>query len=70
MSFERATALVLRDRWEGVMLENQLIGIAGVFVLTFCLIALYHLIGAFGTAHKRYALRNHLRARLKQNLNK
>ncbi|HWN98603.1 MAG TPA: hypothetical protein VNS63_04970 [Blastocatellia bacterium] len=36
------------------MLENQVIGIAGVFVLTFCLIALYHLIGKIGPRGKRY----------------
>lgn len=36
------------------MQKNELIGIAGVFVLTFCLIALYHLIGAFGRHSKRY----------------
>jgi hypothetical protein len=36
------------------MKENELIGIAGVFVLTFCLIALYHLMGKFGGHGKRY----------------
>jgi hypothetical protein len=36
------------------MQENQIIGIVGVFVLTFCLIALYHLIGRFGRHGKRY----------------
>lgn len=36
------------------MLENQVIGIAGVFVLTFCLIALYHLIGKIGASSKWY----------------
>ena len=33
---------------------NNLIGIAGVFVLTFFLIALYHLMSAFGRHRKRY----------------
>ncbi|MEO8009459.1 MAG: hypothetical protein ABI728_13205 [Betaproteobacteria bacterium] len=36
------------------MKENELIGIIGVFVLTFCLIALYHLIGEFGRHSKRF----------------
>jgi hypothetical protein len=36
------------------MQENELIGIAFVFVLTFCLIALYHLIGKIGRHSKRY----------------
>lgn len=36
------------------MKENELIGIIGVFVLTFCLIALYHLIGKLGRHSKRY----------------
>lgn len=36
------------------MLGNQIIGITGVFVLTFCLIALYHLIGKIGAHGKRY----------------
>jgi hypothetical protein len=36
------------------MLENQIIGITGVFVLTFCLIALYNLIGKIGPRGKRY----------------
>jgi len=36
------------------MQEDQLIGICGVFVLTFCLIALYHLIGKFGRQDRRY----------------
>lgn len=36
------------------MKENQIIGIVGVFVLTFCLIALYHLIGKFGRHSTRY----------------
>lgn len=38
------------------MLENQIIGIAAVFLLTFCLIALYHLIGKIGPRRKRYNL--------------
>ena len=29
-------------------MANEVIGITGVFVLTFCLIALYHFIGVFG----------------------
>jgi hypothetical protein len=37
------------------MASNELVGIAGVFVLTFCLIALYHFIGTFGRRIKRYA---------------
>jgi hypothetical protein len=37
------------------MKENELIGIAGVFVLTFCLIALYHVMGKFGGHGKRYS---------------
>ena len=37
------------------MQENQIVGVAGVFVLTFCLIALYHLIGALGRHSKRYS---------------
>ena len=36
------------------MKENELIGIVGVFVLTLCLIALYHFIGKFGGHSKRY----------------
>ena len=36
------------------MKENELIGTVGVFVLTLCLIALYHLIGNLGRHHKRY----------------
>ena len=36
------------------MLGNQIIGITGVFVVTFCLIALYHLIGKIGAHGKRY----------------
>lgn len=36
------------------MQENQLVGISGVFVLTFCLIALYHLIGKIGRHSMRY----------------
>jgi hypothetical protein len=36
------------------MLGNQIIGITGVFVLTFCLIALYHLIGKIDSHGKRY----------------
>lgn len=36
------------------MLSNQIIGIIGVFVLTFFLIALYHLIGKIGAHSKRY----------------
>ena len=36
------------------MLWNQIIGISGVFVLTFCLIALYHVIGKIGAHGKRY----------------
>ena len=36
------------------MQENEVIGIAGVFLLTFCLIALYQLIGALGRHGKRY----------------
>ena len=39
---------------------NNLIGIAGVFVLTFSLIGLYHCISAFGRHGKRDAA--HLRA--------
>ena len=35
-------------------MSNELIGIVGVFVLTFCLIALYHLIGVFGRHRKTY----------------
>lgn len=37
-----------------MMLGNQIIGVTGVFVLTFCLIALYHLIGKIGAHAKRY----------------
>jgi len=37
-----------------MMLGNQIIGITGVFVVTFCLIALYHLIGKIGAHGKRY----------------
>jgi len=33
---------------------NNLIGVAGVFVLTFSLIALYHFMGAFGRHSKRH----------------
>ncbi|HYV07113.1 MAG TPA: hypothetical protein VFB82_21125 [Blastocatellia bacterium] len=36
------------------MQEDQLIGICGVFLLTFCLIALYHLIGKLGRHDRRY----------------
>jgi hypothetical protein len=36
------------------MKGNELIGVAGVFVLTFCLIALYHLIGRIGRHRKRH----------------
>ena len=36
------------------MKENELIGIVGVFVLTFCFIALYHLMGKFGRHSTRY----------------
>ena len=36
------------------MASNELIGIAGVFVLTFCLIAVYHFIGTLGRHSKRY----------------
>ena len=36
------------------MRENELIGIVGVFVLTLCLIALYHLIGKLGRHDKRH----------------
>ncbi len=36
------------------MLENEFIGIAGVFVLTLCLIALYHLLSAIGHHSKTY----------------
>lgn len=36
------------------MKENELIGIVLVFVLTFCLIALYHLIGKIGRHGKRH----------------
>lgn len=36
------------------MQENQIIGIVGVFVLTLCLIALYHLMGKLGRHGKRY----------------
>jgi len=39
------------------MEENELIGITFVFVLTFCLIALYHLIGKIGRPSKRYGAR-------------
>ena len=35
------------------MQKNDVIGIAGVFLLTFCLIALYHFMSAFGRHHKR-----------------
>lgn len=34
------------------MVSDELIGISGVFVFTFCLIALYHFIGVFGR-HKK-----------------
>jgi Na+-transporting methylmalonyl-CoA/oxaloacetate decarboxylase gamma subunit len=37
-----------------MMLENQIIGITGVFVLTFFLIMLYHLMGKFGPRGMRY----------------
>jgi hypothetical protein len=37
-----------------IMQENEIIGIAGVFALTFCLIALYHLMSKFGRHSKRY----------------
>lgn len=37
---------------------NNLLGIAGVFVLTLSLIALYHLIGAFGRHGKRRGTQN------------
>ena len=36
-------------------MKDQLIGILGVFFLTFCLIALYHLIGKIGRHRKRHA---------------
>jgi len=36
------------------MTKNELIGMSGVFILTFCLIALYHLIGAFGRYRRTY----------------
>jgi hypothetical protein len=36
------------------MQKNEMIGIAGVFLLTFCLIALYHFIGLFSRHRKRY----------------
>ncbi len=36
------------------MQKNEMIGIAGVFLLTFCLIALYHLMAVFGRHRKRY----------------
>jgi hypothetical protein len=35
------------------MQENEVIGIVEVFLFTFCLIALYHFIGAFGRHRKR-----------------
>ena len=34
------------------MVSNELIGIAGVFVFTFCLITLYHFMSVFGR-HKK-----------------
>ena len=37
------------------MLENQIIGISGVFVLTFCLIAVYHLIGKLSHSRNRFS---------------
>jgi hypothetical protein len=37
---------------------NNLIGIAGVFVLTFSLIALYHLLGAFGRHSTQHGAQN------------
>lgn len=36
------------------MKEDELIGLMGVFVLTFCLIALYHMLGKIGRHRKRY----------------
>ena len=36
------------------MQKNELIGIAGIFGLTFCLIALYHVMGKIGRHSKRY----------------
>ena len=39
------------------MHENEIIGITGVFALTFCLIALYHLMSKFGRHGKRYDAR-------------
>ena len=39
------------------MKDNELIGVLGVFVLTLCLIALYHLIGKIGRGRKRYGRR-------------
>jgi len=37
-----------------MMLNNQIMGITGVFVLAFLLIALYHLIGKIGAHGKWY----------------
>jgi len=34
--------------------EDQIVGVAGVFVLTFCLIALYHVISTLGRHSRRY----------------
>ena len=39
------------------MQENEIIGVTGVFVLTFCLIALYQLMSKFGHHRKQYDLR-------------
>ena len=36
------------------MVSDELVGIAGVFGFTFCLIALYHFIGMFGRHRKTY----------------
>jgi hypothetical protein len=40
-----------------IMHENEIIGITGVFVLTFCLIALYHLMSNVRRHSKRYDAR-------------
>jgi hypothetical protein len=53
MPISKGTGLVLKARQEDMMLENQIIGISGVFFLTFCLIALYHIISALGRYGRR-----------------
>lgn len=40
------------------MQENDLIGIAGVFILTFLLLLVYHLMGKLGRPGKRYGVQS------------